>query len=126
MIQRLRKNSVVGFVFIGILTVLVNLVVFQTSIWFGLPVYVATLLGNATSIIVNYFGLADVFSSNAKIKSFAKYIAAWFAYYFATLWLVLLFIDFGFIPFESRILTLFILTPLNYLLQRFVIFRKPK
>ena len=126
MIQRLKKYSVVGFVFIGILTVLVNLIVFQTSIWLGSPVYVATLLGNATSILVNYFGLADVFRSNAKVKSFAKYIASWFLYYFATLWLVLLFIDLGLIPFESRVLTLIILTPLNYLLQKFVIFRQPK
>ena len=126
MIARLRSNSVVGFVFIGVLTVLVNLLVFQTSLWAGASIYFATLLGNATSIIVNYFGLADVFKSNAKAKSFAKYIAAWFAYYFATLWLVLLFIDFGLIPFESRVLTLFILTPINYLLQRFVIFRTPK
>ena len=103
MIARLRSNSVVGFVFIGVLTVLVNLLVFQTSLWAGESIYFATLLGNATSIIVNYFGLADVFKSNAKAKSFAKYIAAWFAYYFATLWLVLLFIDFGLIPFESRV-----------------------
>lgn len=126
MLNQLRRNSVIGFVFIGILTVLVNLLVFQTSLWVGASIYVATLLGNATSILVNYFGLADVFKSNAKVLNFAKYISAWIGYYFATIWLVLMFIDLGLIPFESRVLTLFILTPLNYLLQKFVIFRQPK
>ena len=126
MFGRLKRNSVIGFVFIGVLTVLVNLIVFQISLWLGTSIYVATLLGNATSIFVNYFGLADVFKSSAKVSSFAKYISAWIGYYFATIWLVLLFIDFGLIPLESRILTLFILTPLNYLLQKHVIFKQVK
>jgi len=126
MYKKLRQNSVVGFILIGVLTVLVNLIVFQISLWLGASIYIATLLGNATSIIVNYFGLADVFKSSARVFSFTKYILAWVTYYFLTIWLVLLFIDFGLTPLESRILTLFILTPLNYLLQRFVIFKKPK
>ena len=126
MIAQFRRNSVLGFVFIGVLTVLVNLIVFQISLLVGTSIYIATLLGNATSIFVNYFGLADVFKSSAKVISFAKYISAWMAYYFATIWLVLLFIDFGLIPLESRILTLFILTPINYLLQKYVIFKQAK
>ncbi len=126
MLNRLRQNSVVGFVLIGILTVAVNLIVFQISLWLGASIYVATLLGNATSIVVNYFGLADVFKSSAKVFSFTKYILAWVTYYFLTIWLVLFFIDLSLTPLESRVLTLFILTPLNYLLQRFIIFKKPK
>ncbi len=126
MLNRLRQNSVVGFVLIGILTVAVNLIVFQISLWLGASIYVATLLGNATSIIVNYFGLADVFKSSARVFSFTKYILAWVTYYFLTIWLVLFFIDLSLTPLESRVLTLFILTPLNYLLQRFVIFKKSK
>lgn len=126
MLQRLRQNSVAGFVTIGILTVVVNLIVFQISLWLGASIYIATLLGNATSIIVNYFGLADVFKSSAKVISFTKYIIAWFSYYFATIWLVLLFIDLGLAALEARVVTLFILTPLNYLLQKNVIFKKVK
>ncbi len=126
MLHRLRQNSVAGFVTIGILTVLVNLIVFQISLWLGASIYIVTLLGNATSIIVNYFGLADVFKSSAKVISFTKYIIAWFSYYFATIWLVLLFIDLGLAALEARVVTLFILTPLNYLLQKNVIFKKVK
>jgi putative flippase GtrA len=126
MLNRLRQNSVVGFVLVGILTVAVNLIVFQISLWLGASIYVATLLGNATSIVVNYFGLADVFKSSAKVFSFTKYILAWVTYYFLTIWLVLFFIGLNLTPLESRVLTLFILTPLNYLLQRFIIFRKSR
>jgi putative flippase GtrA len=119
-----RQNSILGFGIVGLITVLVNLLVFQASLWVGASIYIATLLGNATSVIVNYFGLSDVFDSNAKVKSFSKYLISWFAYYFLTIWLVLLFVNQDFEPFESRIGALIILTPLNYLLQKYVIFRK--
>ena len=124
MLKRLKGNPVTGFIATGVLTVVVNLIVFQASLWVGASIYIATLLGNATSVIVNYFGLSDVFDSNAKVKSFSKYLISWFAYYFLTIWLVLLFVNQDFAPFESRIGALIILTPLNYLLQKYVIFRK--
>ena len=124
MLKRLEGNPVTGFIATGVLTVVINLIVFQASLWVGASIYIATLLGNATSVIVNYFGLSDVFDSNAKVKSFSKYLISWFAYYFLTIWLVLLFVNQDFAPFESRIGALIILTPLNYLLQKYVIFRK--
>jgi putative flippase GtrA len=126
MLKRLEGNPVTGFIATGVLTVVINLIVFQASLWVGASIYIATLLGNATSVIVNYFGLSDVFDSNAKVKSFSKYLISWFAYYFLTIWLVLLFVNQDFAPVESRIGALIILTPLNYLLQKHVIFRKPK
>jgi len=124
MLKRLEGNPITGFIATGVLTVVINLIVFQASLWVGASIYIATLLGNATSVIVNYFGLSDVFDSNAKVKSFSKYLISWFAYYFLTIWLVLLFVNQDFAPFESRIGALIILTPLNYLLQKYVIFRK--
>ncbi len=126
MLKRLEGNPITGFIATGVLTVVINLIVFQASLWVGASIYIATLLGNATSVIVNYFGLSDVFDSNAKVKSFSKYLISWFAYYFLTIWLVLLFVNQDFAPVESRIGALIILTPLNYLLQKHVIFRKPK
>jgi putative flippase GtrA len=126
MLNRLKGNPVTGFITTGVLTVVINLIVFQASLWVGTSIYIATLLGNATSIVVNYFGLSGVFDSEAKFKSFSKYLLVWFAYYFLTIWLVLLFVNQDFAPVESRIGALIILTPLNYLLQKHVIFRKPK
>lgn len=89
----------------------------------GATVYIATFMGNLVSVVVNYSGLTKVFNSKAKVVSIFKYIATWISYYFLTIWLVILLIDLNFAPLESRIMTLIILTPINYLAQKFLVFK---
>jgi putative flippase GtrA len=122
-LSRIKGNSFLGFVFIGVATVLVNLFTFQFLMFIGTSVYLATFLGNLVSVVVNYSGLTSVFNSKTKLVSILKYIATWISYYFLTIWLVILLIDLNFTPLESRIMTLIILTPINYLAQKFLVFK---
>ena len=123
MLNRIKSNSFLGFVFIGLATVLVNLFTFQFLMFIGATVYIATFMGNLVSVVVNYSGLTKVFNSKAKVVSIFKYVATWISYYFLTIWQVILLIDLDFAPLESRIITLVILTPINYLAQKFLVFK---
>lgn len=116
------KKQIFGFIFVGLLTVLVNLITFQLVIFFNESIYLATLLGNLVSIAVNFSGLSSVFNSRKKIINLMKYLISWTTYYILTIQVVLLFISFDYSPLASRIFTLFILTPLSYLAQKYLIF----
>jgi putative flippase GtrA len=120
--QFVKLPPFIGFIFIGALTVLVNLVTFQTTLLFGASIFTATFLGNLISTAANYAGLSGVFKSGPKFQTIIKYVVSWISYYFCTVWLVLLFIKFGFTSLESRVATLAILTPINYLVQKFLVF----
>ena len=122
MTKFVKLPSFLGFIFIGVLTVLINLVTFQTALRFGASIFTATFLGNLISTAVNYAGLTKVFRSGIQIQKVIKYAASWISYYFCTIGLVLFFINFGFNNLESRIATLVILTPINYLVQKFLVF----
>ncbi len=112
-----------GFVTVGIFTVLINLITFQVLIWLGASVYIATFFGNLVSIIVNYSGLSGVFQSKKRIQSILKYLTTWIAYYFLTIFLVVFLIGISLTPLEARVTTLLVVTPLNYLAQKLIVFR---
>jgi putative flippase GtrA len=122
-ITRIKSYSFLGFIMIGIVTVLVNLATFQFLMFLGATVYFATFVGNFVSVIVNYSGLTSVFNSSARIKSIFKYSLTWISYYFLTIWLVILFINLNFSALESRVITLILLTPINYIVQKFIVFK---
>lgn len=120
---RFKQNSFIGFATIGVSTVLVNLLTFQIFLYFGSSIYISTFMGNLVSVAVNYAGLTNVFNSKARINSMLKYVLTWFTYYFLTIWLVILFIDLNISALISRIITLFLLTPINYFAQKYLVFK---
>ncbi len=119
----LISRSFVGFLFVGILTVLTNLITFQALISLSVDIYLATFLGNLVSVVVNFTGLSNNFDAGYKVKVLTKYTLSLFLYYFITIFLLSLFLNFGLSPIESRTLALFILTPLNYLAQKSIVFK---
>jgi putative flippase GtrA len=116
-------TSGIGFIGVGFLTVLVNLICFQFAIYLGFSIYISTLLGNFVSILVNYLGLSSVFSAAKTSSSIFAYLITWFTYYFLTVGIVMLFISINLSPLESRVASLMILTPINYLVQKYLVFR---
>ena len=123
MLSRVSNNTFVGFLTIGVLTVLFNLATFQVLIWLGSSIYLATFFGNLVSIVVNYSGLSGVFKAQKKIISAVKYLSTWVTYYFLTIGIVVVFINLSFTPLEARVTTLVILTPINYLAQKLIVFK---
>lgn len=120
--KKFREYLFAGYVVVGILTVIVNLVVFHLSFLFWSNVFVSTFLGNFFSIVVNYSGLSNVFKSDLGLRRVIKYFISWISYYFLTIWLVIFFINLNFLPLIARVVTLFILTPINYLAQKKLVF----
>lgn len=120
--KKLRKYLFAGYIAVGILTVIVNLVVFHLSFLLWANVFVSTFLGNLFSIVVNYSGLSNVFKSDLGLRRAFKYFISWISYYFLTIWLVILFINLNFLPLIARVVTLFVLTPINYFAQKKLVF----
>jgi hypothetical protein len=120
----LKYQPIFGFLTIGVLTLLMNLLVFQTFLLVGLGIYVSAFLGNLTSIAINYAGLTKVFNKQRKLTSVLRYIGAWIFYYFATIWLIMIFIGNELSPLSARVATLIVLTPINYLVQQNFVFGK--
>lgn len=112
----------IKFLLVGTITVVVNLIVFNVSIINNFPIYVATLFGNLTSILVNFVGLSEIFDSEKKYLTFIKYLISWISYYFLTIFIVSIFILMSLTALESRVVALFLLTPINFLIQRKLIF----
>jgi hypothetical protein len=122
-LKKYNYKSVVGFLFVGILTVLVNLITFQFFLILGFSVYVAAFIGNLTSILANFAGLNSVFETHSRLKAAFRYLISWVAYYFLTIWLITLFINISLEPLSARFVTLLILTPINYIAQKYLVFR---
>ncbi len=123
MISLFDRKTTFGFLVVGLLAAISNLITFRLFIEIGSSIYISTLFGNIVSALVHFRGLAEVFGSSNKINSFTKYITSWVIYYFLTIWFVTFLIFLKFSPFESRAITLTLLTPISYLIQKLFIFR---
>lgn len=110
------------FLLVGALTVLVNLVTFNFLLVNNFSIYSSTLFGNLTSILINFVGLSEIFNSERKILVFIKYVISWVSYYFLTIFIVFLLIALTASPLQARVFALCILTPINFLVQKKLIF----
>ncbi len=117
------SKSFVGFLLVGILTVLTNLITFLALISLGIDIYFATFFGNLVSVIINFTGLRKNFESGSSVKILTKYTLSLILYYLITISLLSIFLDFDLSPIISRTLALIILTPLNYIAQKSIVFK---
>lgn len=112
------------FTIVGLITVITNLSIFQIVLHVSENIYYATLLGNASSIAINFAGLSKIFKSKNELLTVVKYLTSWISYYLLTIVLILLFLNLNLIPLAARIITLLVLTPVNYLVQKNLVFRR--
>jgi putative flippase GtrA len=107
---------------IGLLTGLVNILVFWVGINIIDSIYIATLAGNVASIFVNFGGLRKIFAAKFAISIVVKYATSLVIYYFLSVGLTLAIFGIGVAEVISRGLTICILFPLGYIANKYLIF----
>ena len=118
-----QKYDVVGFLTIGGLTSLLNLVVFTISIEIGLSSYIAVATGNFVATVVYFFSLSKLFSGPGSLGSLARFILTVVVYYFVSVALLdalnLILENLVF----SRAIAIALTAPINYFAQKYYVFK---
>ena len=118
-----QKYDVIGFLTIGGLTSLLNLVVFTISIEIGLSSYIAVATGNFVATVVYFFSLSKLFSGPGSLGSLARFILTVVVYYFVSVALLdalnLILENLVF----SRAIAIAITAPINYFAQKYYVFK---
>jgi putative flippase GtrA len=118
-----QRHDVIGFLTIGGLTSLLNLVMFALSVKIGLSLYLSVAIGNFVATVVYFLGLSKLFRGPGSISSIARFLFTVVAYYFvsiALLDLLNLFID---NVVFSRTVVIAMVAPVNYFAQKYFVFR---
>ena len=111
------------YLLIGILSVAANLFVFWIASFVTENIYLATLIGNLASIVVNFTGLRQIFNSTSFTPSLIKYSLSLTLFYFLNVFLTIWFIRFGIDDLISRAIAIAVLFPLVYLVNKYLVFK---
>ena len=118
-----QRHDVIGFLAIGGITSLLNLVMFAMSVKIGLSLYLSVAIGNFIATTVYFLGLSKLFSGPGSISSIARFLFTVVAYYFVSITLLdalNLFINNLIL---SRTIVLALVAPVNYFAQKYFVFR---
>jgi putative flippase GtrA len=118
-----QRHDVIGFLTIGGMTSLLNLVMFALSVKIGLSLYLSVAIGNFIATTVYFLGLSKVFSGPGSVSSLARFLFTVVAYYFVSITLLdalNLWIDNLIL---SRTIVIAIVAPVNYFAQKYFVFR---
>jgi putative flippase GtrA len=122
-LQLFQKYDLVGFLTIGGLTSLLNLVMFALSVKIGLSLYISVAIGNFFATLAYFLGLSKLFSGPGSVRSIARFLFTVVTYYFASIALLEalnLFIDNVVL---SRTFAILAVAPINYFVQKYFVFR---
>ncbi len=119
----LWKHDMIGFLAIGGITSLLNLVIFALSIEIGLSSYLAVAIGNSITTIVYFIGLSKLFSGPGSVRSIARFLLSVVTYFFVSI--ALLDAINGILDnlVWSRAISIAIAAPINYFAQKYFVFR---
>ena len=113
----------IGFLAIGGITSLLNLVIFALSIEIGLSSYLAVAIGNSITTTVYFIGLSKLFSGPGSVCSIARFLLSVVTYFFVSI--ALLDAINGILNdlVWSRAISIAIAAPINYFAQKYFVFR---
>ena len=118
-----QRHDLIGFLTIGGITSLLNLVMFAFSIAIGLSPNVAVAIGNSLATVIYFFGLSKLFSGPGSVSSFVRFLFTVVSYYFVSIALLEalnMVID---NLVWSRAIAIALVAPVNYFAQKYVVFR---
>lgn len=118
-----QRHDMIGFLSIGGITSLLNLVMFALSVKIGLSLYLAVAIGNFIATLVYFLGLSKLFSGPGSMSSIARFLFTVIAYYFVSITLLdalKLCIDNVIL---SRTIVIALVAPVNYFAQKYFVFR---
>jgi putative flippase GtrA len=118
-----QKYDVIGFLIVGGISSLINIVVFALSLEIGLSSYFAVAIGNIVSMVAYFTGLSELFSGPGSVSSIVRFLFTVVAYYFISVALLdalNIFVD---NLLWSRIIAIGLVAPANYFAQKYFVFR---
>ena len=118
-----QRYDLIGFLTIGGITSLLNVVMFAFSIAIGLSSNVAVAIGNSLATVIYFFGLSKLFSGPGSVSSFVRFLFTVVSYYFVSIALLEalnMVID---NLVWSRAIAIALVAPVNYFAQKYVVFR---
>jgi len=118
-----QRYDLIGFLTIGGITSLLNVVMFAFSIAIGLSPNVAVAIGNSLATVIYFFGLSKLFSGPGSVSSFVRFLFTVVSYYFVSIALleVLNMVIDNLV--WSRAIAIALVAPVNYFAQKYVVFR---
>jgi len=118
-----QKYDVIGFISIGGITSLINIVMFSLSIEIGLSQYLSVAVGNLFATVVYFLGLSKLFSGPGSVGSIVRFLFTVVAYYFISVALLDALNTFIDNLVWSRTIAIAIAAPINYFAQKYFVFR---
>ena len=119
----LQKYDVIGFLIIGGISSLLNLITFAFSIEIGLSSYLAVAVGNFLATVAYFFSLSELFSGPGSLSSIVRFLFTVVAYYFISIVLLdalNIFLD---NLVWSRAIAIALVAPVNYFAQKHFVFK---
>ena len=118
-----QRHDVIGFLTIGGLTSLLNLVMFALSVKIGISLYLSVAIGNFVATVVYFLGLSKLFSGPGSVCSIARFLLSVVTYFFVSI--ALLDAINGILNdlVWSRAISIAIAAPINYFAQKYFVFR---
>jgi hypothetical protein len=86
-------------------------------------IYIATLIGNLTSILVNFTGLHKIFAASSLTNSALRYGASLALFYFLSVFITIWMIELGLADLIARSITIALLFPFVYLVNKYIVFK---
>lgn len=122
-LQLFKRYDAIGFLTIGGLSTLLNVVMFAISLEIGISLYFSVAIGNLFATAAYFLGLSKLFSGPGSISSIARFLLTVVAYYFISIALldVLNFISENVVL--NRIVVIVLIAPFNYFAQKYFVFR---
>lgn len=119
----LQKYDVIGFLIIGGISSLLNLITFAFSIEIGLSSYLAVAVGNFLATVAYFFSLSKLFSGPGSLGSIVRFLFTVVTYYFISIVLLdalNIFLD---NLVWSRAIAIALVAPVNYFAQKHFVFK---
>ena len=128
LVSRIKKSfqnhDAIGFLTIGGITSLINIVIFTLSIEIGLSSNLAVAIGNLTAMFIYFSGLSKLFSGPGSLSSIVRFLFTVAAYYFVSIALLDALKIYINNLVWSRTIAIGLVAPVNYFAQKYFVFRK--
>ena len=118
-----QTYDVIGFLIIGVVSALLNLVTFNFSIEIGLSSYLAVAVGNFLATVAYFFSLSKLFSGPGSLSSIVRFLFTVVMYYFMSIALLDALNVFLDNLVLCRAIAIALVAPVNYFAQKNFVFK---
>ena len=118
-----QQYDMIGFLFFGGISSILNLLMFVLSIEIGLPSHLAVAIGNLISTVFYFVSLKELFSGPGSVGSIVRFLLTVVVYYFVSIALLDALNSFIDNLVLTRTIAIALVAPINYVAQKYFVFR---